>query len=96
MAPLTFVDTHNMVAFLSKSDASAGFDQIFWATTSIKKANDVVQLRALIDRKNVVVTKDVIRHDLRLHDADGVKCLPNEEIFAELARMGYEKPPPKL
>nr|GEZ01790.1 polyprotein, putative [Tanacetum cinerariifolium] len=66
----------------------------FWATTSIKKANDVVQLRALIDRKNVVVTKDVIRHDLRLHDADGVKCLPNEEIFAELARMGYEKPPP--
>nr|GEZ00416.1 ribonuclease H-like domain-containing protein [Tanacetum cinerariifolium] len=23
-------------------------------------------------------------------------CLPNEEIFAELARMGYEKPPPKL
>nr|GEV80745.1 hypothetical protein [Tanacetum cinerariifolium] len=23
-------------------------------------------------------------------------CVPNEEIFAELARMGYEKPPPKL
>nr|GEU50819.1 hypothetical protein [Tanacetum cinerariifolium] len=29
-------------------------------------------------------------------DADGVECLPNEVIFAELARMGYEKPPPKL
>nr|GEY53823.1 hypothetical protein [Tanacetum cinerariifolium] len=28
MASLTFVDTHNMIAFLSKSDASAGFDQI--------------------------------------------------------------------
>nr|GEU74284.1 hypothetical protein [Tanacetum cinerariifolium] len=28
MAPLTFVDTHNMVAYLSKSDASSGFDQI--------------------------------------------------------------------
>nr|GEZ55824.1 hypothetical protein [Tanacetum cinerariifolium] len=28
MAPLKFVDTHNMVAYLSKSDASAGFDQI--------------------------------------------------------------------
>nr|GEZ54124.1 hypothetical protein [Tanacetum cinerariifolium] len=28
MAPLTFADTHNMIAFLSKSDASAGFDQI--------------------------------------------------------------------
>nr|GEU41706.1 putative ribonuclease H-like domain-containing protein [Tanacetum cinerariifolium] len=31
-----------------------------------------------------------------LDDADGVECLPNEEIFAELPRMGYEKPPPKL
>nr|GFA33061.1 hypothetical protein [Tanacetum cinerariifolium]GFA33093.1 hypothetical protein [Tanacetum cinerariifolium] len=29
-------------------------------------------------------------------DADGVECLPNVEIFEELARMGYEKPPPKL
>nr|GEV61076.1 hypothetical protein [Tanacetum cinerariifolium] len=122
MANLTFPDTHNMVALLSKSDASEGFDQIvdflngqviqyvlmvnptiyvscikqFWATVSIKKVNDVVKLRALIDGKQVVVTEDVIRHDLRLDDADGVKCLPNEEIFTELARMGYEKPPPKL
>nr|GEV71626.1 putative ribonuclease H-like domain-containing protein [Tanacetum cinerariifolium] len=31
-----------------------------------------------------------------LDDADGVECLPNEDIFTELARMGYEKPPPKL
>nr|GEY99200.1 uncharacterized mitochondrial protein AtMg00810-like [Tanacetum cinerariifolium] len=28
--------------------------------------------------------------------AKGVDCLPNEEIFAELARMGYEKPSTKL
>nr|GEX25142.1 hypothetical protein [Tanacetum cinerariifolium] len=122
MASLTFADTHNMIAFLSKSNASAGFDQIvdflsaqviqytlmvnptiyvscikqFWATVSIKKANDVVKLQALIDRKKVVIIEDVIRQDLRLDDADGVECLPNEEIFAELARMGYEKPPPKL
>nr|GEW42909.1 hypothetical protein [Tanacetum cinerariifolium] len=66
----------------------------FWATTSIKKANNVVKLQALIDKKKVVVTKDVIRHDLHLDDADGVECLPNEEIFAELARMGYKKLPP--
>nr|GEU48807.1 hypothetical protein [Tanacetum cinerariifolium] len=68
----------------------------FWATATLKKVNDVVQLRALIDGKKVVVTEDVIRIDLHLDDADGVECLPNEEIFAELARMGYEKPPPKL
>nr|GEW27005.1 hypothetical protein [Tanacetum cinerariifolium] len=34
--------------------------------------------------------------DLRLDDADDVECLPNKEIFTKLARMGYEKPPPKL
>nr|GEV23999.1 hypothetical protein [Tanacetum cinerariifolium] len=39
---------------------------------------------------------DVIRQALHLNDANGVKCLPNEEIFIELTRMDYEKPPPKL
>nr|GEU42786.1 hypothetical protein [Tanacetum cinerariifolium] len=50
----------------------------FWATASIKMANDVVQLRALIDEKKVVVTEGVIRRDLRLDDADGVECFPND------------------
>nr|GEU70414.1 hypothetical protein [Tanacetum cinerariifolium] len=79
MANLTFADIHNMVVFLSKSDASASFDQIveflsgyviqyalmvnptiyvscikqLWATVLIKKANDVVKLRALVDGKRV-------------------------------------------
>nr|GEX34930.1 hypothetical protein [Tanacetum cinerariifolium] len=61
MAPLRFIDTHNMVAYLSKSDA-----------------------------------KDIIRRYLHLDDADGVECLLNEEIFKDLARIGYKKPPPKL
>nr|GEZ39061.1 hypothetical protein [Tanacetum cinerariifolium] len=107
MAPITFADTHNMIAFLTKSDASEGFDQIvdflnahtiqyalmvkppiyvscikqFWASVLIKKYNDVVKLQALIDRKKVVITKDTIRQDLQLDDADGVECLPNEEIL---------------
>nr|GEV57457.1 hypothetical protein [Tanacetum cinerariifolium] len=119
---LTFVDTHNMVAFLSKSYASEGFDQIvdflnahtikyalvvnpiiyvscikkFWATATVKKVNDDVQLRALIDGKKVVVSEAIIRRDLHLDDVDGVECLPNDEIFEELVRMGYEKPPSKL
>nr|GEY56594.1 putative ribonuclease H-like domain-containing protein [Tanacetum cinerariifolium] len=63
---------------------------------SVKKTNDVVKLQDLINKKKVVVTEDTIRQDLRLNDADGVECLPNEEIFAEIARMGYEKLPPKL
>nr|GEW24707.1 reverse transcriptase domain-containing protein [Tanacetum cinerariifolium] len=55
-----------------------------------------IQNQLLDYGKKVVVTEDTIWQDLRLNDADGVECLPNEEIFTELARMGYEKPPPKL
>nr|GEV67014.1 hypothetical protein [Tanacetum cinerariifolium] len=59
-------------------------------------ANDVVKLQALIDGKRVVVIEDLVRQALRLDDADGVEYLPNEEIFTELAHMGYENPPLKL
>nr|GEV85970.1 ribonuclease H-like domain-containing protein [Tanacetum cinerariifolium] len=64
----------------------------FWTFVSITKSNDVVRLQALIDRKRVVIIEDTIRHALHLDDDVGVDCLPNEEIFAKLARMGYEKP----
>nr|GEZ69373.1 hypothetical protein [Tanacetum cinerariifolium]GEZ69380.1 hypothetical protein [Tanacetum cinerariifolium]GEZ69389.1 hypothetical protein [Tanacetum cinerariifolium] len=111
-----------MVAYLSKSDASKGFNQIidflngsyiayaltvnptiyvsclkqFWRTVAVKSSNDVTRLQALVDKKKVVVTKAAIRDALHLDDAEGVDCLPNEEIFPELARMGYEKPTTKL
>nr|GEZ86856.1 hypothetical protein [Tanacetum cinerariifolium] len=49
-----------------------------------------------IDRKKVIITEDSIRQALRLDDTDSVDCLPNEIIFVELARMGYEKPSTKL
>nr|GEZ52194.1 ribonuclease H-like domain, reverse transcriptase, RNA-dependent DNA polymerase [Tanacetum cinerariifolium] len=114
--------TFNMVAYLSKSDASEGFNQIidflngsyikyaltvnptiyvscikqFWNTVVIKQSNDVTRLQALVDKKKVVLTEAAIRDSLRLDDAEGVDCLPNEEIFTELARIGYEKPSTKL
>nr|GEZ61038.1 hypothetical protein [Tanacetum cinerariifolium] len=118
----TFAETHNMIAYLTKSDASEGFNQIldflngssikyaltvnpniyvlcikqFWTTIAVKKVNDVIRLQALVDKKKVVVTEATIREALRLDDAEGVECLPNEEIFVELARIGYEKPSTKL
>nr|GEV18860.1 xylulose kinase-1 [Tanacetum cinerariifolium] len=111
-----------MVVYLTKSDASEGFNQVidflngsyikyavtvnptiyvscikqFWNTVVVKQSNDVTRLQALVDRKKVVITKAAIRDVLSLDDAEGVDCLPNEEIFAELARMGYEKPSTKL
>nr|GEY45621.1 hypothetical protein [Tanacetum cinerariifolium] len=77
-----------MVAYLSKSDVSEGFNQI------IDFLNG--RLQALVDKKKVVVTEATIRDALHLDDEEGVDFLPYEKIFAELARMGYEKPSTKL
>nr|GEU33164.1 NADH-ubiquinone oxidoreductase chain 4 [Tanacetum cinerariifolium] len=111
---LTFADTYNMIAYLNKSDASEGFNQIidflngsyieyaltvnptiyvscikqFWKTVAVKSSNDITRLQALADKKKVVATKAAIWDALHLDDAEGVDCLPNEEIFTELARMG--------
>nr|GEZ88888.1 hypothetical protein [Tanacetum cinerariifolium] len=78
-----------MIAYLTKSDASEGFDQIidFLNESSIKYA--------LTINPNIYVSS-TIRDALRLDDAESIDCLPNEEIFTELSRMGYEKPSTKL
>nr|GFB94254.1 hypothetical protein [Tanacetum cinerariifolium] len=68
----------------------------FWNTAVVKRMGDVTRLQALVDKKKVVISEDAIREILRLDDAEGVVCLPNDEIFAGLAQMGYEKPSPKL
>nr|GEU56764.1 hypothetical protein [Tanacetum cinerariifolium] len=47
-------------------------------------------------RKKVIISEATVREALRLDDAESVDCLPNEEIFTELARIGYEKPSTKL
>nr|GEV81925.1 hypothetical protein [Tanacetum cinerariifolium] len=60
----------------------------FWSSVSLKKTNDVVRMQFLIDRRKVIITEESFRQALRLDDADSINCLPNEEIFAELERMG--------
>nr|GEV33483.1 hypothetical protein [Tanacetum cinerariifolium] len=68
----------------------------FWNTASVKRSADVTRLQALVDRKKIVISEVVIREILQLDDAEGVVCLPNEEIFAGLAQMEYEKSSTKL
>nr|GEY65881.1 hypothetical protein [Tanacetum cinerariifolium] len=68
----------------------------FWNTAVVKRSGDVTRLQALVDKKRIVITEEVVREILQLNDAEDVICLPNEEIFAGLARMGYEKPSIKL
>nr|GEY86522.1 hypothetical protein [Tanacetum cinerariifolium] len=68
----------------------------FWSSVLVKKVNDVIRLQALIDRRKVIITEASVHQALHLDDAESIDCLPNEEIFVELARMGYEKPSTKL
>nr|GEW68737.1 hypothetical protein [Tanacetum cinerariifolium] len=103
-----------MIAFLTKSDASEGFDQTidflnasaikyaltvnpniyvsiikqFWSSVLVKQVNGVTRLQALVYRKKVLITEEIVREALHLDDAESIDCLPNEEIFTELARMG--------
>nr|GEY72134.1 hypothetical protein [Tanacetum cinerariifolium] len=68
----------------------------FWNTASVKRSGDVIRLQALVDKKKIVISEVVIHEILQLNDAEGIVCLSNEEIFAGLAQMGYEKPSTKL
>nr|GFC73386.1 hypothetical protein [Tanacetum cinerariifolium] len=62
----------------------------------VKRTGDVTRLQALVDKKKIEISEDAIREILQFDDAEGVVCLPNDEIFAGLAQMGYEKPSTKL
>nr|GEU72812.1 putative ribonuclease H-like domain-containing protein [Tanacetum cinerariifolium] len=122
MADLKFVDQHNMVAYLAKSDDNTEFHQIvdflsscsinytltvsptfyasyikqFWNTASSKTINSVKQIHDIVDGKAVVISKSLVRSDLLFDDEDGITCLTNDEIFKNLALMGYEPLSTKL
>nr|GEU46892.1 ribonuclease H-like domain-containing protein [Tanacetum cinerariifolium] len=92
----TPIETEKPLLKTVVATSSTEAEYIADTSVSIKKSNDAVKLQALIDMKKVIITEDTIRKTLRLDDADGIDCLPNEEIFVELVRMGYEKPSTKL
>nr|GEV19392.1 hypothetical protein [Tanacetum cinerariifolium] len=68
----------------------------FWTTAKVKRVNGQEQIQALVDKQKVIITEVSIRRDLKFDDAEGTACLPNDTIFAKLARMGCEKPSHKL
>nr|GEU32505.1 uncharacterized mitochondrial protein AtMg00810-like [Tanacetum cinerariifolium] len=76
------------------SEVSAGFDQIidFLNGSYIQYAltvNPHIYVSCIKQFWNTITVN-------QMTSLEGVDCLPNEEIFAGLARMGYEKPSTKL
>ncbi|GJV46381.1 hypothetical protein Tco_1430917 [Tanacetum coccineum] len=82
MTDLKFVDQHNMVACLEKTEENAEFHQTvdFLSICLINYALTAV-----------VISESSVRSDLLFNDEDGIACLTNDEIFENLALMGYEQ-----
>nr|GEV83839.1 putative ribonuclease H-like domain-containing protein [Tanacetum cinerariifolium] len=53
----------------------------FWNTASVKHSDDVTRLQALVDRKKIVISEDVIREILQLNDAEGVAFFSSKWKF---------------
>ncbi|GJU90580.1 hypothetical protein Tco_1303003 [Tanacetum coccineum] len=68
----------------------------FWNTATSKTVNSVKQIHAIVDGKAVVISESSVRSDLLFNDEDGIACLTNDEIFENLALMGYEQLSTKL
>ncbi|GJR86891.1 retrovirus-related pol polyprotein from transposon TNT 1-94 [Tanacetum coccineum] len=98
------VSVHQIVDFLSTCSINyalivsptiyASYIEQFWNTTTSKTVNSVKQIHAIVDGKAVVISKLSVRSDLLFNDE--VACLTNDEIFENLALLGYEQLSTKL
>nr|GEX44635.1 hypothetical protein [Tanacetum cinerariifolium] len=74
----------------------AGYDDDDNRDSRIKLLQEVERLDTFESFDLFQKAHEVVHEILQLDDAEGIICLPNDEIFAGLARMGYEKPSTKL
>ncbi|GJV96203.1 putative ribonuclease H-like domain-containing protein [Tanacetum coccineum] len=93
---------HNVADLLTKAfDVSsptiyASYIEQFWNTATSKTVNSVKQIHAIVNGKAVFISESSVRSDLLFNDEDGIACLTNDEIFKNLALMGYDSFPTNL
>ncbi|GJV99889.1 hypothetical protein Tco_1555141 [Tanacetum coccineum] len=100
------IEFHLIVDFLSTCSINyaltisptmyASYIEQFWNTATSKTVNSLKQIHAIVDGKAVVILESSVRNDLLFDDEDGITYLPNDEIFENLALMGYEQLSTKL
>nr|GEW52875.1 hypothetical protein [Tanacetum cinerariifolium] len=90
MTDLQFVDQHNMVACLERTDGNIEFHQIvdFLTSSTIHYA---LTISRTIYASYIEQFWATVRSDLHFNNEDGITCLSNDEIFKNLALMGYER-----
>nr|GEW40949.1 putative ribonuclease H-like domain-containing protein [Tanacetum cinerariifolium] len=81
---------------VTRSDDNTEFYQILDFLSSCSITYALTQIHAIIDGKAVVISESSVRRDLLFDDEDGITCLTNDEIFENLALMGYEPLSTKL
>nr|GEV76704.1 hypothetical protein [Tanacetum cinerariifolium] len=93
MAPLTFIDTHNMVAFLSKSDASEGFDRIidFLNAHTINMVRNVDSPSMFfMYRSFLQVVMDNQVDDMTTHNTRYTSPALTQKVFTNIRRVGKD------
>nr|GEV62056.1 hypothetical protein [Tanacetum cinerariifolium] len=85
-----------MVVYLEKSEDNRDFHQKVDFLSSCSITYALTQIHAIVDGKAVVISESSVRSDLLFNDEDGITCLTNDEIFENLALMGYEPLSTKL
>ncbi|GKB03228.1 putative ribonuclease H-like domain-containing protein, partial [Tanacetum coccineum] len=95
------IEFHQIVDFFSTCSINyaltvsptiyASYIKQFWNTATFKTVNSLKKIHAIVDGKAVVISESLVRSDLLFNDEDGIACLTNDEIFENLALMGYEQ-----
>ncbi|GJT05897.1 hypothetical protein Tco_0840359 [Tanacetum coccineum] len=75
--------TENPIIFVSLIEQ-------FWETAILSTTEEGLQaISATIDGHEQLITEASLRRHLKLEDAEGISSLSNEEIFEQLAHMGF-------
>nr|GEY34932.1 hypothetical protein [Tanacetum cinerariifolium] len=94
---LTFADTHNMIAYLTKSDVSEGFDQIidFLNASSIKASKGFSGLETHLFEGMIVAQQadDVVDEGVAGVDVDAILASTNEPSIP--SPTPTTQPPPR-
>nr|GEX01513.1 hypothetical protein [Tanacetum cinerariifolium] len=94
--PLMAGSSPKTISAKKKSDDNRDFHQIVDFLSSCSITYALTQIHAIVDGKAIVISKSSLRSDLLFDDEDGITCLTNDEIFENLALMGYEPLSTKL
>nr|GFA72786.1 hypothetical protein [Tanacetum cinerariifolium] len=68
----------------------------FWNTAVVKRSGDVTRLQALVDKKRIVITEEVVREILQLNDGEGIPTQDDDVQEHAAEEVANDVVPPTL